>query len=233
MNRRGNRVAAQRVRGERQRLAVRARRRPTHVSPRFARVAGRPVEATLGQDLLPMLGGDLRVVEARHAIGLLTDHFAQPRPFRDIVVPVQAGGDARWWQFSRTPKHDARGRFAGYRGVGSDITDIGLSHDRIAHLARFDPLTGLANRSLLRERLEDALARSTRTRTGCALLFVDLDRFKSVNDTLSHLAGDRLLREVEARLRTAMGAQAHIGRLGGDEFAIVLPESSTERAEAA
>jgi len=94
-------------------------------------------------------------------------------------------------------------------------------------------LTGLANRSLLRERLEDALARSTRTRTGCALLFVDLDRFKSVNDTLSHLAGDRLLREVAARLRTAMGAQAHIGRLGGDEFAIVLPESSTERAEAA
>ncbi len=207
--------------------------RLTHVSPRFALVAKRPREWMLGQDLLPLLGGGQRGAEARSAIAALTAHFAHARPFRDIVAPVVIDDETRWWQLSGTPKHDARGRFAGYRGVGSDITDIRLSHDRIAHLARFDPLTGLANRSLLRERLEDALARSTRTRTGCALLFVDLDRFKAVNDTLGHLAGDRLLREVAARLRQAMGAEAHIGRLGGDEFAIVLPESSPARAGAA
>ena len=207
--------------------------RLTHVSPRFALVAKRPREAMLGQDLLPLLGGGQRGGEARAAVTALTAHFAHARPFRDIVAPVRIGNETRWWQLSGTPKHDARGRFAGYRGVGSDITDIRLSHDRIAHLARFDPLTGLANRSLLRERLEEALARSTRTRTGCALLFVDLDRFKAVNDTLGHLAGDRLLREVAARLRQAMGAEAHIGRLGGDEFAVVLPESSAARADTA
>jgi len=207
--------------------------RLTHVSPRFALVAGRAHAAMLGQDLLPLLGSGQRGAEAQQAIRLLGEHLAHARPFRDIVTPVQVGGETRWWQLSGTPKHDARGCFAGYRGVGSDITDIRLSHDRIAHLARFDPLTGLANRSLLRERLDEALVRSTRTRTGCALLFVDLDRFKAVNDTLGHLAGDRLLREVAARLRAAMGAEAHIGRLGGDEFAVVLPESSTARAEAA
>ena len=207
--------------------------RLTHVSPRFATVAGRPREAMLGQDLLPMLGSAQRGAEARHAIRSLTEHFAHARPFRDLVAPVLVGGKTRWWQLSGTPKHDARGRFDGYRGVGSDITDARTSNERIAHLARFDPLTGLANRSLLRERLEDALARATRTRTGCALLFVDLDRFKLVNDTLGHLAGDRLLREVATRLRQAMGAEACIGRLGGDEFAIVLPESSLARAETA
>jgi diguanylate cyclase (GGDEF)-like protein len=210
-----------------------ADRRLTHVSPRFALVAKRPREAMLGHDLLPLLGSTQRGAEARQATRALTEYLANARPFRDIVTPVQIAGEIRWWQLSGTPKHDTRGRFAGYRGVGSDITDIRLSHDRIAHLARFDPLTGLANRSLLRERLEEALGRATRTRTGCALLFVDLDRFKAVNDTLGHLAGDRLLREVAARLRRAMGAEAHIGRLGGDEFAVVLPESTTAQAEAA
>ncbi len=210
-----------------------ADQRLTHVSPRFALVARRPREAMLGHELLPLLGGGQRGAEARQAMRALAEHLAHTRPFRDIVTPVLVGGETRWWQLSGTPKHDLRGRFAGYRGVGSDITDIRLSHDRIAHLARFDPLTGLANRSLLRERLEEALARSTRTRAECALLFVDLDRFKAVNDTLGHLAGDRLLREVAARLRQAMGAEAHIGRLGGDEFAVVLPDSSTVRAETA
>ena len=207
--------------------------RLTHVSPRFAQVAGLSREAMLGRDLLPILGSAQRGAETRLALRSLTEHLARVRPFRDIVVPVSIAGETRWWQLSGSPKRDARGGFSGFRGVGSDITDIRMSHERIAHLARFDPLTGLANRSLLRERLEDALARAVRTSGGCALLFVDLDRFKIVNDTLGHLSGDRLLREVAARLRNAMGAEAHIGRLGGDEFAIVLPESSVRRAEAA
>ena len=207
--------------------------RLTHVSQRFAHVAGQPRALMLGQDLLAIFGGSQRGAESRAAIRALTEHFAHARPFRDLVLPVLAGGATRWWQVSGTPKIDARGAFTGYRGVGSDVTDVRASHEQIAHLARFDPLTGLANRSLLRERLDEALMRSTRTRTGCALLFLDLDRFKTVNDTLGHLAGDRLLRDVAARLRQAMGAEAHIGRLGGDEFAVVLPDSSLARAEAA
>ncbi|MGI4881163.1 MAG: putative bifunctional diguanylate cyclase/phosphodiesterase [Janthinobacterium lividum] len=207
--------------------------RLTHVSPRFATVAGRPRETMLGQSLLPLLGSERRGAEARLAIRCLTEHFAHARPFRDLVMPVAVDEQTRWWQLSGSPKRDAHGAFTGFRGVGSDITDVRTSHEQIAHLARFDPLTGLANRSLLREQLEDTLARATRTRRVCALLFVNLDRFKSVNDSLGHLSGDRLLREVAARLREAMVPDARIGRLGGDEFAVVLPDSSVRRAEAA
>ncbi len=207
--------------------------RLTHVSPRFAAVAGRAHELMFGENLLPMLGCPQRGVEAKLAIRTLTEHFDHARPFRGLVMPVRVGDQTRWWQLSGTPKHDVHGNFTGYRGVGSDITDIRTSDDRIAHLARFDALTGLANRTLLRERLDEALAHASSSGGACAALFVDLDRFKPVNDTLGHSAGDRLLRDVAARLRTAMGSEAVIGRLGGDEFAVVLPDSSVRRAEAA
>jgi diguanylate cyclase (GGDEF)-like protein len=115
--------------------------------------------------------------------------------------------------------------------VGRDVTEARRSHDRIAQLARFDPLTGLANRALFREALEDALARAVRTGKSCALLFIDLDRFKAVNDTLGHSAGDRLLRDTAGRLRDVVAGGATIARLGGDEFAIMLPEASARRVD--
>ena len=205
----------------------------THVSPRFAQVAGRQREDLLGQPLIGLLGNDRRGAETRAAVRDITAHFYHERPFRDVVVPVVIAGEPRWWQLSGTPKLDSAGRFSGYRGVGSDITVVRTSHDRIAHLARFDPLTGLANRNLVREAIDDALQRGARTGGTCALLFIDLDRFKLVNDTLGHLAGDRLLREVATRLRQATGARAHIGRLGGDEFAVVLADTDLEEAKTA
>ena len=204
--------------------------RLTHVSPRLADVARRPRADLLGQPLLSLLGKDKRG-EARAAIRLLTGTFEARRGFRDITVPVDVGGEIRWWALSGTPKTDAAGRFAGYRGVGRDVTEARRSHDRIAQLARFDPLTGLANRALFREALEDALARAARTGKSCALLFIDLDRFKVVNDTLGHSAGDHLLRETAGRLRDAIGGGATIARLGGDEFAVMLPDASPRRAD--
>ena len=89
-------------------------------------------------------------------------------------------------------------------------------------LARFDPLTGLSNRSVIRKEINDALRTVRRFGGTCALLFIDLDRFKLVNDTLGHQAGDQLLCEVAKRLRESLGDEAEIGRLGGDEFAVVL-----------
>lgn len=204
--------------------------RLTHVSPRLADVARRPRGDLLGQPLLSLLGHEKRG-EALTAVRALTATFAARRAFRDMTVPVDVGGEIRWWALSGTPKTDALGVFTGYRGVGRDVTEARRSHDRIAQLARFDPLTGLANRALFRESLEDALARAVRTGKNCALLFIDLDRFKAVNDTLGHSAGDRLLRATAGRLRDAVAGGATIARLGGDEFAIMLPDASARRVD--
>ncbi|MDQ3143875.1 MAG: EAL domain-containing protein, partial [Pseudomonadota bacterium] len=109
----------------------------------------------------------------------------------------------------------------GWRGVGSDITDLRLSGDDAVRAARRDPLTGLANRLLVRELLEESLLMQQHDKRSCALLLVDLDRFKLVNDTLGHAIGDQLLVEVARRLEASVGADGRVGRLGGDEFAIV------------
>jgi diguanylate cyclase len=97
---------------------------------------------------------------------------------------------------------------------------------RIEHLAHYDMVTGLPNRALLTDRLEQEIARARRARQGFALLMFDLDGFKSVNDTWGHAAGDRVLAEVGARSRQSVRASDTVGRLGGDEFMAILPETS-------
>jgi diguanylate cyclase (GGDEF)-like protein len=109
----------------------------------------------------------------------------------------------------------------GWRGVASDITDARLSGDDAVRAARTDPLTGLANRLLVRELLEEAVMRQSEELGQCALLLVDLDRFKLVNDTLGHAIGDQLLIEVGRRLEAAVVHGGRVGRIGGDEFAVV------------
>lgn len=120
------------------------------------------------------------------------------------------------------PIKDEEGRLLGWRGVGSDVTASRLTgHDSVT-AARHDHLTGLANRLLIRELLEEALLRRAAGQGGCALMLVDLDRFKLVNDTLGHAIGDELLCEVARRLER-IAPDRRVGRLGGDEFALVLP----------
>jgi diguanylate cyclase (GGDEF)-like protein/PAS domain S-box-containing protein len=108
----------------------------------------------------------------------------------------------------------------GWVSTHEDITEQRQTETRIAHMARHDALTGLANRMLLRERLEDALARARRA-DPCAVLMIDLDHFKSINDTQGHPAGDALLRAVAGRMRRLIRETDTIARIGGDEFAIV------------
>ncbi|KPF74485.1 hypothetical protein IP88_07930 [alpha proteobacterium AAP81b] len=212
-------------------IEVDAEGRLTHVSPRFAEVARQPREALMGTPLLTLFGPERRR-SGRAPVKALTGSFAARRAFRDISVPVVVDGETRWWALSGTPKFDLQGGFTGFRGVGRDVTEVRRGQERIAELARFDPLTGLANRALFRDALDDALARAIRTAKPCALLFIDLDRFKAVNDSLGHSAGDRLLREAALRLRGAVGGGATVARLGGDEFAVLIPDASPRRAEA-
>ena len=139
--------------------------------------------------------------------------------FRDRAIP--SADRKSWWSLSGKPIRDEKDRLVGWRGVASDITDARLSGDDAVRAARTDPLTKLANRLLVRELLEEAVMRQSESLGECALLLVDLDRFKLVNDTLGHAIGDQLLIEVGRRLETSVAQGGRVGRIGGDEFAIV------------
>ena len=142
------------------------------------------------------------------------------------MVPVEIGGEMRWWELSASPKVDDNGSFHGFRGVGSDVTEQRASADKISHMARFDTLTGLPNRLQLTDTLGKAMQDSDQWNRRCGFMMIDLDRFKAVNDTLGHPVGDRLLARVSERLQSIMSDNELCGRLGGDEFAIVITDAS-------
>ncbi|MDQ1835002.1 bifunctional diguanylate cyclase/phosphodiesterase [Massilia scottii] len=145
---------------------------------------------------------------------------------------VDEQGDARWFSINGEPVFDAGGVFRGYRGTGTDITARKVTEQRIQHIAHHDVLTGLPNRSLLQDRLSQAVAYSQRCERPVWVLLIDLDRFKFVNDSMGHKAGDVVLMTVAARLRTALRESDTVARLSGDEFVAILTEHAEERLQA-
>ena len=130
---------------------------------------------------------------------------------------------------SAAPIHDRHGRTTGAVIVFHDVSAARQMSVQMAHLAQHDFLTDLPNRLLLRDRLQQAIASARRHGGQVAVLFLDLDRFKEVNDSLGHSVGDRLLQEVAARLLRSVRRSDTVGRLGGDEFVVVLPELADAR----
>jgi len=169
-------------------------------------------------DLLSVDTGD-RSTEERKTLGF---HLSARFPFSDVIVSA-ASDQGIHWSLSGNPVFDDRGRFLGFRGIGTDLTEQRRSEQEITRLARFDSLTGLPNRAMMRQTLEEALRNAAHRQKGCSLFLIDLDRFKNVNDTLGHPIGDALLRQVAERLKLVMGEHGQVGRLGGDEFKAVLP----------
>ena len=129
---------------------------------------------------------------------------------------------------------DSRGGGSHFVAVVNDITDKKRAEQELRYLANYDTLTGLPNRALLSERLSRAIVKARRQNTRVAVLFLDLDRFKDINDSLGHSAGDRILRAAAARLLAIVGPTDTVARLGGDEFTVVLEDvESTDAIESA
>ena len=198
----------------------------THISDELAdRLGSRPTRL-IGRSVHRLLDPQDQIARVSEGMRTLFHHLENGVPFRDLAIP--AATNKTWWSLSGKPVHDSNGKVIGWRGVGSDITDVRLSGSDAISAARRDPLTGLANRLLVREHLEEALLAQLSGQRACSLFVVDLDRFKLVNDTLGHAVGDKLLCEVARRLERAAGPDSYVGRLGGDEFAVVIIGEQTD-----
>ncbi len=149
----------------------------------------------------------------------------------DLIVEIALSkssedGDPKlnWWRTSARPYFNAAKEFCGYRGVAADITRDFRHQQSVARHSQYDELTGLANRRRITSQLEKTLNSFKSTGRSCALMMLDLDRFKQVNDTMGHPAGDELLKQVAERLNTIVQDRGEVGRLGGDEFQIILQD---------
>jgi len=195
---------------------------------RFANLAG-PGAAAMAR------GGDPSVYlgKARWEIpdlepieGDWSQHRAQlerHEPFRDVLMRRRMDdGTTRYMSVSGEPLFDPAGRFAGYRGVAKNVTAKVEADQRLARLAQFDSLTGLPNRALLSDRFSQLIVQARRHGRSLGVLFIDLDRFKMVNDTLGHAGGDELLKETARRLQASVRTGDTVARISGDEFAVIL-----------
>lgn len=214
------------------------------MSPEALRVFGFGPHERLGlRALLRMVPQD----ERRVLLRLLHEALRHTSVVTTDVTTVLLDGRQRIIHVEAEPEFNEHGQGSGYSGIVQDVTDRRQAEDKIRQLANFDALTGLPNRRQLIWRAERALEQARRMNHQCALLLIDLDRFKIINDTLGHGAGDELLVEVGRRLRAcvrhsdqvmegaleAAGARSHraleaVGRLGGDEFVALLPEVTAD-----
>ncbi|MBB5206424.1 diguanylate cyclase (GGDEF)-like protein/PAS domain S-box-containing protein [Inhella inkyongensis] len=189
------------------------------VSRRLATLLERPIERLPQLSLVQILQSLQQ--EGSRGVERLQHCLNRGEPFRDQVVRVRLASGIRWWSITAKPVSDERGRAGGWRGVIADVTAERQSHQHLAYLAHFDSLTGLSNRVSVRNRLAQAVEPGSRR---SALLCLDLDHFKTINDSHGHSVGDAVLQEVAKRLRAYMRKSDLCGRLGGDEFAIVLDD---------
>ena len=190
----------------------------TH-SPREELLA-RPSKELLGRtvhDVMPQAQAD-RVLQA-----LQEAHVKGWSMGAQICLPLDMG--ERWFELSVARKASATGEGPRFVVISRDVTDNKLAEEKVLQLAHFDALTGLPNRSLLADRCQQALGAAQRHGQCVALLFLDLDHFKNINDALGHRVGDALLCAVAQRLSGLLREQDTIARLGGDEFILVLPDT--------
>ena len=197
--------------------------RITYVSECVAQTIGRSREEILGKPIQSLF---ILERDAENAVERPLQLILSARKtFSELEVRAASEETEIWWSISGRPQFTASGDFTGYRGNGADITSQRQSNRDASRLAEYDSLTSLANRHRMGKRLGTTLTAYKSTGRPCAVMMIDLDRFKQVNDTLGHPAGDELLKQVAQRLQRVLTDKSfEIGRLGGDEFQIMLPD---------
>ncbi len=193
----------------------------SYVSPRIAALLGKSQDEMEGRVFTDMFVLDSLEQESERT---LVFHLSTRSSFHDLAVQAATDEEEeRWWSISGRPVLDQFNNFLGFRGSGTDLTETRKSQRHVTQLARFDSLTKLANRFQMAEWLEKILQAPRLENRNCAVFLLDLDRFKQVNDTMGHPAGDALLKQVADRLRSTVADLGRVGRLGGDEFQVILP----------
>ena len=193
--------------------------RVTYISSRMSALLGKPASQLIGHSLPALLGGHAELGKV----------LLERQAFNALDMELSTARGSRWISIAGDPIIDTAGRFEGFRGVGSDITEIRQTQERLTHLANVDVLSGLPNRGRVRQLLGEALRSATSGNVPCAIMFLDLDGFKPVNDTFGHPKGDAVLRAVAKRLVDEVGIDGHVGRMGGDEFAIVVTDAQSRK----
>ena len=191
-----------------------------YVSPPIGDQLGSESAKLIGRPLSDLFVPDPQGQENERTLAF---HLSARSAFSELALRAATRTEERWWSVNGRPLYDKFGNFVGFRGSGNDLTEKRRSAENASRLAHYDSLTGLANRLQMAQTLEKILAAPNIDHRACAVFLLDLDRFKQVNDTMGHPAGDYLLTQVASRLERTIGEQGRVGRLGGDEFQVVLP----------
>lgn len=194
-----------------------------YLSQPAAQRAGKPVEEITGRSITDVF----QPVENSDGAGQerpLKFQLAARNSIKPVTVRIDMGQGQSWWEIAAVPQTNSFGKFTGYHGIARDVSDTYERTRNAQKLSRYDSLTGLSNRHRMSHHLGATLNAFKASKRSCAIMLIDLDRFKQVNDTMGHPAGDELLKQVAGRLQRVLGANVEIGRIGGDEFQVVIPD---------
>ena len=206
----------------------------TYISPADERLRGFRADEVVGRHVFEMFTEEgVAVVKAMIERRAQEEASGTPVGFLNFQVQHRCkDGRLIWGEVMSKTDRNAQGEIIGYHGITREITERKRLEEQVRQLAFHDPLTHLANRRLMLEHLDQAMSASKRSHHHGALLFLDLDNFKSLNDTHGHSVGDLLLIEVAERLKACVREADTVARFGGDEFVVLLCELDTQPAEA-
>lgn len=206
----------------------------TYISPADERLRGFRADEVVGRHVFDMFNDEgVALVKGMIQRRALEEASGTPVGFLNFQVQHRCkDGRLIWGEVMSKPDRNAQGEIIGYHGITREITERKRLEEQVRQLAFYDPLTHLANRRLMLEHLEQAMSASKRSHRHGALLFLDLDNFKPLNDQHGHGVGDLLLIEVAERLKTCVREADTVARFGGDEFVVLLCELSTSHDEA-